>query len=103
MARKAAPAPKSLRTKGREKWSELAPHLRDRSQFSLDQLEIYCRAYERWYDSQAWLDQHTDVVVLQNEEGRVTRAMISPRLQIAQQMEKAMQEASKYLHNKVVT
>lgn len=100
--RKEPPAPASLGDIGREKWNELAPKLMDHSPFTLDQLELYSRAYERWHDAQAWLVQHGDILVLTSEKtGQVTKAIPSPRLKVAQEMEKAMQEASYYLGNKV--
>lgn len=89
--------PASLGDVGREKWGQLQPKLRGGGQAALDQLEVYCAAYERWVQAQKWLDEHGDVLEIVNDKGVILKAQPAPKLDVAARAEKAMSEAMKAL------
>lgn len=89
--------PSSLGSVGCQKWAELEPRLRGKDQLVLDQLELYCSAYERWVNAQHWLDEHGDVLEIVNDKGVVLKVQPAPKLDVAARAEKAMSEAMKVL------
>ena len=94
--RKPQPAPDSLGATGAEKWAELEPRLTERNSITLDQLLIYCRAYETWRAAQENIDRPQEVLHVKTDRGTVTRTTAASR-QVAADMERSMQQAAEYL------
>lgn len=100
MPRKPLPAPESLGTIGAKKWAEIEPRLTDRNSFILDQLLVYCRAYETWHTAQQTIDRPQEVLHVKTEKGTVTRTTAASR-QVAADMERSMQQAAEYLEQRM--
>ena len=102
MPRKPIPAPTSLGDVGREKWQQLAPRLTETSAITLDQLLIYCRAFECWVLAQEDINKPLEVLTLKTDRGTVTRTIVSPRT-VAEAMEKTMRDAAPFLEGRMQT
>lgn len=86
--------PESLGDIGAAKWRDLVGRLRSKSDVaSLDLLEVYCAAYERWTAAQRWLSENGDVLEIVNDKGVVLKVQPAPKLDVAARAEKAMSDA----------
>lgn len=90
--------PDTLGEAGKRKWREMQPLVKQTVTL-LDQLEIYCAAYQRWVDAQAWLTEHGDVMEIVSDKGVVLKVQPAPKLDVATRAEKAMTEAMKILRS----
>lgn len=100
MARPSAQPPISLGPVGSDKWLQLEPKLRDRGAFALDQLLVYCRAFERWSAAQESIEVPQETLRVKAERGVITRTTPPARL-VAADLEKAMRDAASFLEERM--
>lgn len=99
MTTKAKPSevPGCLAEVGRAKWDEMAGRLSSTTPLVLDQLLVYCTAFERWTTLQESLKDSKGIMVHRNQANEIMRAYADPRLVAAAQVEKQMREAGEWL------